>query len=71
MGLKTYLAFVILFISGIGCWSQDSIQEIIYETHTEYIETFPNRITARLFYVNTSNTLRVNERNSSLYYNIN
>lgn len=71
MGLKRYSALVVLFISGISCWSQDSIQEIIYETHTEFIETFPNRITARLFYVNTSNTLRVNDRNSSLYYNIN
>lgn len=71
MGLKRYSAFVILFVSGISCWSQDSIQEIIYETHTDHIETFPNRITARLFYVNTSNTLRVNDRNSSLYYDIN
>ena len=71
MGLKRISAFVILFVSGISCWSQDSIQEIIYETHTDYIETFPNRITGRLFYVNTSNTLRVNDRNSSLYYDIN
>lgn len=71
MGLKRYSTIVVLILYGISCWSQDSIQEVNYDTHTDYIKFFPNRITARLFYVNTSNTLRVNDRNSSLYFDIN
>jgi len=37
----------------------DSIQE-----HSEYIKTFPDAITVRPFLLNTSNSLRVKERNS-------
>lgn len=70
MGVKGFIySFVLLFGSSI-CFGQDSIPDIIYEKHTEYKETFPNRITARLFFVNTSNSLTVNDRNSDLYFNL-
>ena len=70
MGLNKFASILILMISGGFSWSQDSIPEIVYESNSEYITTFPNRITARLFYVNTSNTLKVNDRNSDLFFNV-
>ena len=70
MGLSKCITVLIFMISGLFAWSQDSIPDVIYETHSNYITTFPNRITTRLFFVNTSNTLRVNDRNSDLFFDI-
>jgi hypothetical protein len=71
LGIKGFkYGFILLLISSF-CFGQDSIPDVIYEKHTEYKETFPNRITARLFFVNTSNSLTVNDRNSDLFFNLN
>lgn len=70
MGLNKFASILILMISGVFSWSQDSIPKIVYELNSEYITTFPNRITTRLFYVSTSNTLKVNDRNSDLFFNV-
>ncbi|WP_406847124.1 DUF4421 domain-containing protein [Xanthomarina sp. GH4-25] len=71
MGVKNYIYLIILLLGNSICWAQDSIPEVIYEKHTAFKETFPNRITARFFYVNTSNSLTVNDRNSNLFFNLN
>lgn len=62
--------FLLLAISS-SVLAQKELDSIIYNEETEYIHKFPNRITARLFYVNTSNSLVVNDRNSSLFFNLN
>lgn len=51
--------------------AQDSIPEVVYDEETEFIHKFPNRITTRLFYVNTSNSLTINGRNSNLTFKLN
>ncbi|PNQ74716.1 hypothetical protein C1T31_00820 [Hanstruepera neustonica] len=70
MGIK-YVVFVfVLLCCNAIVFSQTENDSIVYDIQTEYIEKFPNRITARLFYVNTSNSLKVNDRNSDLYFNL-
>ncbi|QQY83126.1 DUF4421 family protein [Tamlana sp. s12] len=45
----------------------DSLQEIIYGVqNNDYIYVYKNRVTARLFYVNTSNSLRIKDTDSDL-----
>ena len=69
MGLKFYL-FILFIFNTSFLLAQDSIPEIQYDAETEYIHMFPNRITVRMFYVNTDNELTVKDRNSDLYYNL-
>ena len=69
MGLKVYIVAFICTLSGIA-FSQDSIPEVVYDAETDYKHFFPNRITARLFFVNTSNEMRVSDRDSDLYYDL-
>jgi hypothetical protein len=71
MGLKRITFLILLLLQGMSCWSQqDSIPEIQYSKSTEYKEVFLNRITARLFFVNTSNSLELNDRNSDLFFRL-
>lgn len=66
MGVKQITAFLLLLFFGLFSWSQDSIPVVRYLESTAYKEVFKNRITARLFYVNTSNSLQVSDRNSDI-----
>jgi hypothetical protein len=69
---KRSLVFVFLFLTiSSSVLAQKEMDTIAYDEETEYIHKFPNRITARLFYVNTSNLLVVNDRNSSLFFKLN
>ncbi|MDO6759816.1 DUF4421 family protein [Tamlana sp. 2_MG-2023] len=46
--------------------TQDTIQNIVYsEQNNDYIYIYKNRITARAFFVKTSNSLRIRDRNDS------
>ncbi len=71
MGLKQVLTIFIIILTSKNSWSQDSIPEVIYSEQTEYKELFPNRITGRLFYVNTSNSIEIRDRNSDLFFKLN
>jgi hypothetical protein len=71
MGLKKAIVPLLFSIISFTSNAQDGLQNIVYEKSTEYIKSFPNRITTRLFFVNTSNSLTVNDRNSSLFFNLN
>ncbi|MBU2949774.1 DUF4421 domain-containing protein [Tamlana agarivorans] len=43
--------------------AQDSIQDVVYgEQHNEYIYIYKNRITAKAYFIKTSNTLRIRNR---------
>lgn len=70
MGLKHARFSIVFFFVAFLSSAQDSIPEIIYDFESEYIHKFPNRITGRLFYVNTSNSLTVNDRNSDASFKL-
>lgn len=57
------LILFILFFS-ISTNAQETTGAIVYDERDDYIESFPNRITARLFYVNTSNSFNLNDKSS-------
>ena len=42
----------------------------VYDVKTEYIESFPNRLTTRLFYINTYNSLTIKSRNVNQTFNL-
>jgi len=71
MDLKRAIIILFIAFTTSPLFAQDSIPEIIYLKQTEYKELFPNRITARLFYVNTSNSLELKDRNSDLFFKLN
>lgn len=71
MGLKTVLAIFFLIASASSMIAQTETDSIIYDQETEYIHKFPNRITGRLFYVNTSNVITINDRNSDISFKLN
>ncbi|MGS2741319.1 DUF4421 domain-containing protein [Sinomicrobium sp. M5D2P17] len=60
---RLFSTFFILF-SGFPTFSQETAEEVIYDKKDDHIESFPNRITTRLFYVNTSNSFNLNDKNS-------
>lgn len=64
MALKHFYLVVSIFFCVQILFSQDLTDEIIYEQQTDYIQKFPNRITARLYFVNTSNSFVFKDRNS-------
>jgi len=72
MALKKLFLFVlILFIGTV--WSYGQVEKdtsIVYTKTTEYIEKYPNRLTAKLFYINTYNSLTVKDRNSDLQFEL-
>lgn len=70
MDLKKLTIVISCLFCQLFVFSQTQNDTIVYDIKTEYIEKFPNRITTRLFYVNTSNTIKVNDRNSNLYFNL-
>lgn len=70
MGLKNSLFCVLLFTLPLLCFSQETDEEIIYKEETEYKVSYPNRITARAYYVNTSNSLILKDRNSDAFFNL-
>lgn len=49
---------------------KDSLAPIVYDIENDYIHIYKNRITAKLYYVNTSNSLRLSDRNSDLSFNL-
>ena len=62
MGLR--LLFIVLFCVCFktNVHAQTTTDSIIYDIKNEYIESFPNRITTRLFYTNTYNSLTIKSR---------
>lgn len=48
---------------GILSWSQDGIPEVVSSDSIKYKVQFPNKITGRLFFVNTSNSVNIRSRN--------
>jgi len=55
---------------GILSWSQDSIPEVVSSDSTIYKVQFPNKISGRLFFVNTSNSINIRSRNQDVDYNL-
>jgi hypothetical protein len=70
MDLKKIILSVPIFIFPLLCFSQETEEEIIYKEESEYKVSYPNRITARAFYVNTSNSLQIKDRNSDDFFNL-
>ncbi len=56
------ISFILFF--GFPAFSQETAEEIIYDKRDDHIESFPNRVTTRLFYINTSNSFNFNDKNS-------
>lgn len=57
------LLFIFIFsISSSSFYAQEIIADSIYEKQTDYIKSYLNRISARVFYVNTSNSFIINSR---------
>ena len=54
----------------IPATENDTLQTIMYEETSDYIQIYKNRITAKLYYVNTSNSLMVQDRDSDIYFNL-
>lgn len=71
MGLRTIVFYFLAFACTSSVVAQKEIDSIVYDQETKYIHKFPNRITARLFYVNTSNVITVNDRNSDVSFKLN
>lgn len=70
MGLTKGTFILFLSITSFSSNAQDSLQNIVYSDSTAYIMSFPNRITARLFFVNTSNSLTINDRDSNQFFKL-
>lgn len=75
MGLKLRSLYILFVLISSSLFAQndhietdtDSIQDIVYaEQKSDYIYVYKNRVTGRLFYVNTSNSLRINDRDSDI-----
>lgn len=64
MALKYIFLVVGIFLCGHILFSQDLTDEVNYDQQTDYIQSFPNHITARLYFVNTSNSFVFKDRNS-------
>ncbi|WP_066223166.1 DUF4421 domain-containing protein [Formosa haliotis] len=69
MGLKTLLTVILITVMANLCHAQDSIpnveqDSIIYDESNEYIHVYKNRITARAFFVSTSNSLTLVDRDT-------
>lgn len=71
MGLRTIILCFFTVACTTSIVAQKEIDSVIYDQETKYIHKFPNRITARLFYVNTSNSITVNDRNSDVTFKLN
>lgn len=62
MGLRILvIGFFSVFFT-INLCAQTQTDSIVYSIKTDYIESFPNTITTRLFYINTYNSLTIKSR---------
>lgn len=61
---------MVLLLMGMLSWSQDSISEVEHPKTTKYKSQFPNKISGRLFFVNTSNSVNIQSRNQDVDYNL-
>ena len=66
--MERYLSIILIILSSLASFSQE--EQVEYSESTEYTETFKNRITARLFYVNTYNSYVFSDRNSDLFFEL-
>lgn len=71
MALKSNLTSLFIFLSIGLSFSQDVANEVIYDEQTDFIESFPNHITARLYFVNTSNSFVFKNRDSPDVFKLN
>lgn len=62
MGLRVLFICFLFFIFSVNLHAQKETDSIVYSIKTDYIESFPNTITTRLFYVNTYNSLTIKSR---------
>lgn len=69
MGLKNIILVASLCLPTI-LFSKETEEEIVYIEETDHKVSYPNRITARAFYVNTSNSLILKDRFSDLFFNL-
>lgn len=63
MGLRYIFIGFMLLAANSSLVAQTETDSIVYNIQTEYIESFPNTITTRLFYINTYNSLTIKDRN--------
>ena len=64
MGLKSLFSVLFLF-SFLVLGAQNSNSQTDSISKSEYIQSFPEKFTARLFYVNTSNSFELSNRNTA------
>ncbi|WP_435135429.1 DUF4421 domain-containing protein [Formosa sp. A9] len=79
MGLKRWILSVLLtlsFTTSIKAQSNstevenDSLAPVVYSETNEYIHIYKNRITARLFFVNTSNYLSATDQENDIQFDL-
>ncbi|NHN25638.1 DUF4421 domain-containing protein [Flavobacterium jejuense] len=69
MAIKISLLNSIVFIISVSCFSQETIvKDTVFNEKNSFIQSFPNNISTRLFFINTSNSLYVKDRNSNDFY---
>ncbi|WP_084647744.1 DUF4421 family protein [Gelidibacter mesophilus] len=71
MALKSIFTSVFFFLCIGLSFSQERADAVIYDEQTDYIQAFPNHITARLYFVNTSNSFVFKDRNSPDVFKLN
>ncbi|WP_066223165.1 DUF4421 family protein [Formosa haliotis] len=72
MILKSTTFYLLFFITTYACFAQKQTQkDSLFDKENEYVRFYKNRITARVFYVNTSNSLSLNDDNSQQVLNLN
>ncbi|MGJ5642934.1 DUF4421 domain-containing protein [Formosa sp. S-31] len=79
MGLKKWILSIALILSFSTTYfaqdtnqtvENDSLAPIVYSEANDYIHIYKNRITARLFFVNTSNSLSVIDHENDINYDL-
>ena len=70
MGLIRIIFLILSMLLGLLSWSQDSIPKMASLDTIIYKAQFPNKITGRLFFVNTSNTVNIQSRTQDVDYNL-
>ncbi|WP_228851446.1 DUF4421 domain-containing protein [Aegicerativicinus sediminis] len=66
--MKHYLPLCLICLAYFTSYSQE--ENVEYSDANEFVETFKNRITAKLFYVNTYNSYVFSDRNSNLSFDL-
>lgn len=70
MGLTKKIFLILITFLGNLSWSQDSIPALVSSDSIKYKVQFSDKITGRLFFVNTSNSVNVQSRNQDVDYNL-